>query len=361
MEPSSLCRALRDQIIPWIERWGMQKILVAPASYKELKQHQGGLPAGMAAEPRPLRGKRQAMRSSRVYGSAGVVNAKWPDDNLQTTRTPKLCFILRGAISYPVGDYQLKCQAGHGILLPPGVPFALNIEEEYIDFRSGVKQCEIFQLLPYQNSLNCWISTKSLDVKGKFSNRADVASLVHSKVPDYLKSMTAEAVKHERFHETMCRSWLQLLVYELYRDLEDALVVRAKSREALVMTGGVKNSISNPTVLEEIETPIAQAQKYISQNLSSGLSINQVADYICMSRSVFTEKFRQQTGMSFTDYVTQQRLQEAQTLLKETDLSILQISKTVGVTTAWLRKLFQEQFSLSPIQYRKRYQQGGQS
>lgn len=354
VEPSSLCRALSDQIIPWVERWGMQKILVAGSSYEELKRRQEGLPPGMTVTPRPLRGKRQALRS-HVYGSASVVNAKWPEDNLQAARTPKLCFVLTGSMSYPVGDYQVHCQAGHGLLLPPGVPFALDIKPEYINFNSGAKQCKIFQLLPYQNSLNCWISTKALDERGKFSNSADVVSVVHSKVPEYLKSMTSEALKQEQFFDTICRSWLQLLTHELYRELGAALVVRAKSREGLIMERQGYHGDLEKTPSSEAESLISLAQKYISQNLTAGLSIDDVADYICMSRSVFTEKFRQHTGLSFTEYVTQIRLQEVQTLLKETDLSITQISKTVGVTSAWLRQLFQEEFALSPTQYREKH------
>lgn len=352
MEPSSLVRALRDQIIPWVERWGMQKILVAASSYEELKQRPEGLPPGMTVTPRPLRGKRQAIRSSRVYGAAGVVTAKWPDDNLQTARTPKLCFVLSGTLTHPVADYQLICRAGHGILLPPGVPFAYAFKKEHIDWNSSGRKCELLQILPYQNSLNCWIATKELNEKGKFYSSADVVSVVHSKVPEYLKSMTGEAIKREAFYETICRSWLQLIVYELYRELEDALVVRAKSQEALIMSRSQGSAEPEITSFQEIESPIIQAQKYIAQNLTSGLSIDHVADYVCMSRSVFTEKFRQHSGLSFTKYVTQLRLQEAQKLLRETDLSIIQISKTVGVTTAWLRKLFQEEFSLSPNQYR---------
>jgi AraC-like DNA-binding protein len=353
-ESSTLCRALRDQIIPWIERWGMQKILVAPSSYEELMQRKEDLPPGMTVTPRPLRGKRQALRS-HVYGSASVVNAKWPEDNLQAARTPKLYFILAGSIHYPVGDYQVHCQAGHGLILPPGVPFALDIKQEYINFKSGMQQCKIFQLLPYQNSLNCWISTKALDEKGKFSNSADVVSVVYSKVPEYLKSMTSEALRQEPFFDTMCRSWLQLLTHELYRELGTALIVRAKSQQALIMERqGRHNELEIPPS-GEANSLIPLAQKYISQNLAAGLSIDVVADYICMSRSVFTEKFRQHTGLSFTEYVTQIRLQEAQTLLRETDLSIIQISKTVGVTSAWLRKLFQENFAISPIHYRAKY------
>ncbi len=354
MEPSSLCRALRDQIIPWVERWGMQKIFVAASSYEELMQRKEDLPPGMTVTPRPLRGKRQALRS-HVYGSASVVNAKWPEDNLQATRTPKLCFILTGSITLPVADYQVHCLAGQGLLLPPGVPFALDIRPEYIDFSSGARQCKIFQLLPYQNSLNCWISTKELDEKGKFSNSADVVSVIHSKVPEYLKSMTSEALKQEQFFDKICQSWLQLLTHELYRELEVALVVRAKSWEGLIMERQRYRNDPEKPPSNEAESLISLAQKYISQNLTAGLSIDDVADYICMSRSVFTEKFRQSTGLSFTEYVTQIRLQEAQTLLRETDLSIIQISKTVGVTSAWLRKLFQDQFALSPMQYRAKY------
>lgn len=322
----------------------MEKIFVAADSYQNLLAYSDSLPKGMRVIPRPLTGKRRTIRSSRVYGSASIVNARWPEDNLQATRTPKLCFILSGALLFPVADYQVVCRAGQGILLPPGVPFAYAFAKEHIDFSGGVKQCEILQLLPYQNSLNCWISTKLFDEKGRFANSADVVSIVHSKVPEYLKSLVVEATRRETFHEIMCRSWLKLLAYELYRELRDALVVKAKSHR---YQPDIANLSSN-----ESEDPIALAQKYIRRNLTAGLSINSVANYVCMSRTVFTEKFRQQAGMSFGEYVKQQRLQQACTLLEETDLSIVQVSKTVGITTARLRSLFQQELSLSPTKYR---------
>lgn len=343
-EQSSLCRALQTQVIPWIEHWGMEKIFVATDSYQQLQAGGESLPKGMLAIPHPLIGKRRTVRSSRIYGSASIINARWFEDNLQAARTPKLCFILSGAILFPVADYQVVCRAGQGILIPPGVPFAYKLAKEHIDFQGGMKQCEILQLLPYQNSLSCWISTKVCDEKGRFSNETEVASVLHSKVPEYLKNLVGEAVRRDTFHDIMCRSWLKLLAYELYRELRNTLVVNAKSYP-------YQPDIANLAVTEG-EDPIALAQKYIRRNLTAGLSINSVANFVCMSRTVFTEKFRQQTGMSFGEYVKQQRLQQACTLLEETDLSIVQVSKTVGVTTARLRSLFQQELSVSPVQYR---------
>jgi AraC-like DNA-binding protein len=346
-EESSLCRALQDYVIPWVERYGADKLVPAAASYRELLARRENLPEGMSVRHRPWRGGRKAVRSSRVYGSVGVVNAKWPEDNLQSTRTPKLCFVLSGAIAYPIADYQLVCKAGHGLLLPAGVPFATALVRENIALSPGAARCEILQLLPYQDSLNCWLSTKAIDDKGHFSNRADVACVLHSKVPEYLQNLIGEATRREQFHEAMCRSWLQLIVHELYRELQAAIVVKAQGRSQLLT--------SEMATYDNHENPMAQAQKYMRRNLARGVSINDTANYVCMSRSVFTEKFRRYTNLSFTEYLAQLRLQEARILLRETDLSIIQISKTVGVTPAWLRALFQQEYSLSPSQYRERH------
>jgi AraC-like DNA-binding protein len=352
-ETSSLFRALRDQIIPCIERWGMAKILVAPSSFAEFRKRQSTLPDGITAKPRPIRGKRQAVRSPRVYGAAGMVNARWPDDNLQSTRTPKFNFVLSGAISYPIADYEVRLPCGYGVLLPPGVPFAWEIHKEHLDFDAGSKHCRIFQMLPYQNSLNCWIGTKSLNARGKLFHEADVASLVHSKVSEYLINATHEALKEDTFRASICQSWLQLLAYELCRELEHIQVLPSTEWAASLRGKGERHPLMKNVPDEENHDPMARTRLFIRQNLARDLSIDNVAGLVCMSRSVFTENFRRQSGATFTEYVTQQRLLEAQLLLRETDLSINQISKAVGMTSAWLRELFRQHLALSPSQYRE--------
>jgi AraC-like DNA-binding protein len=344
---SSLCEALQSRIIPCIEREGINNFMVVGNSYRELIARQESLPDGMEVVHRPLRSRRKAMRSSRVYGATSIVNAHWPEDDLQATRTPKLCFILSGAIAYPIADYKLLCQSGHSFLIPAGIPFARVLGKESIDLHRS-KNCRILQIIPYQNSLNCWISTKTLNEQGRFSNMGDVASVVGSRVSDYIKSLADELLKPGPFHEKICLGWLQLITCELYRELKKTIVVK---------THGHSYRLDKTQHVDFKEEPMLQVQKYIRKNLALGISINDAANYACLSRSVFTKKFREYTGTSFSTYTTQLRLQEAQLLLIQTDLSIIQVSKTVGLTTARLRAMFQKEFSLSPTQYRERHRE----
>ncbi len=97
----------------------MEKILVVSPRWRRSFE----LPEGMHWTRRALLDKRVPVRGRRAYGASAVVGARWPHDNLHSTRTPKLCFVLSGSMEMRVADYVLHCRAGHGLLLPPGTPF----------------------------------------------------------------------------------------------------------------------------------------------------------------------------------------------------------------------------------------------
>ena len=105
--------------------------------------------------------------------------------------------------------------------------------------------------------------------------------------------------------------------------------------------------------------PISQAQEYIRSRIGQPLTIEQVAQRLCMSRTSFTRQFRERTGKSFSEYVNDYRFEHAQMILRETDLSIEQVGKSVGVSAAYIRSLFQERLGMSPTAFRKQCRSAG--
>jgi AraC family transcriptional regulator len=86
-----------------------------------------------------------------------------------------------------------------------------------------------------------------------------------------------------------------------------------------------------------------QAIEYIHEHLGEDLSIAAIADALEMSQYYFARLFKQSLGSSPYQYVMQQRIQRAESLLKTTPLSIAAIAQRVGFSN-------QGQFT---IQFRK--------
>lgn len=83
--------------------------------------------------------------------------------------------------------------------------------------------------------------------------------------------------------------------------------------------------------------------------------VNIFANELGMGRSSLFTKFKSLTGMTPNDFVQNQRLKRAATLLQENpDMRISEISEQLGfVSTVYFSRCFKAQFGMSPAQFRK--------
>ena len=340
-ENSVLFDVLENSVIPWVERDGMSTVYVAIPHWEPLMT----LPEGMTATHKPLQGKRIAARGGRAYGSTSVIESRWIEDGLQSTRTPKLCFIITGCVVYQAHDYVLHCQPGHGILLPPGTPFASSGHTYLDQTKQSQGVCEFLQMMPYHGGLICWLSRRRYDDSSDPHVQESTCSIPHSRVPFYLNQLVDEALKNQSHRLLICDSLLKIALAFLQRELQELPVLQ---------TGEIHDTES--PVLPEYRTySIKHAQEYIENNLREPLSIDKVARYVCMSRTVFTERFRAKTDKTFSQYVQDLRFEEACKLLSGSDLAVKHIAAAVGLQPNRMRALFHERKGASPLQYRNNY------
>ena len=99
--------------------------------------------------------------------------------------------------------------------------------------------------------------------------------------------------------------------------------------------------------------PVAHVQEYVRNHLDQPLSIAAAAQLVYLSRSQFTKKFRTATGKSFVEFVNEERLEKAKTLLRETDWTLETICKFAGFRLTHFRGLFRRKIGLSPNEYRR--------
>ena len=97
---------------------------------------------------------------------------------------------------------------------------------------------------------------------------------------------------------------------------------------------------------------IDRAKQYISENYQRALTLEDVAYEIELSPNYFSQLFREETGYTFSDYVTEVRIQTAKDLLRENHASLKEISSHIGYRDPnYFSRVFKKQVGLSPKQY----------
>lgn len=104
----------------------------------------------------------------------------------------------------------------------------------------------------------------------------------------------------------------------------------------------------------ELRPEMREALAYIQSHLREDLKMNEVADYVHLSRSHFSALFKQSFGKTYLEYVMEQRMQRAGKLLKETRRKIYEIALDVGFSDyKYFNRCFREYFGLSPREWRE--------
>ncbi|MBB6403750.1 GlxA family transcriptional regulator [Arthrobacter sp. AZCC_0090] len=101
---------------------------------------------------------------------------------------------------------------------------------------------------------------------------------------------------------------------------------------------------------------IERAMTLARENLSQPIGLDQLAAAASMSRRTFTRHFRSRTGATVLDWLTQQRLDHARTMLESSHAGIEEIGASCGFgSTAAFRQHFRSAFGNTPSRYREEF------
>lgn len=136
-----------------------------------------------------------------------------------------------------------------------------------------------------------------------------------------------------------------ICLYELFIDFGTYL--HHKLNQNLNITPSIQSSS-----LDKINL----ACSYIQENCDQTLTLNMAADYIGFSSYYFSRLFKQYTSYNFVEYLTIQRIKNAQRLLADSKLSITEVCYQSGFTSiSTFNRAFHQSLGCSPRDYRKYY------
>jgi LacI family transcriptional regulator len=125
-----------------------------------------------------------------------------------------------------------------------------------------------------------------------------------------------------------------------------------KSKRVMVSPVGVSERQS--TDFKALKDPfVIQAMHYIRQNACRGIKVEQVLDYVGVSRSNLEQRFREERGHSIHTEIHNEKLAKACKLLSQEDMSTNEVAQVCGYPSLqYMYAVFKKHFDQTPREFR---------
>ena len=150
---------------------------------------------------------------------------------------------------------------------------------------------------------------------------------------------------------------IDLLLHLVRRDHGSEVANRVARRSVVApwRDGGQSQFIERP-VPEPGDTGTAATRTWVLERLGEPLPLADLAAHARMSVRTFTRRFREETGVSASRWLVQQRVALARRLLETTDVPVERVAEQAGFgTTASMRQHLHAAIGVAPLAYRRAY------
>lgn len=109
-----------------------------------------------------------------------------------------------------------------------------------------------------------------------------------------------------------------------------------------------------PTSSHSENPLIDNIKRYIRENIEYDVDFSDIASVFHYNDKYLGRLFKAKTGVTFKGYANSLRISKAKTYLKESDLSVIDISARSGFNNVtYFNRLFKKAVGVTPVQYRK--------
>ena len=218
--------------------------------------------------------------------------------------------IEEGCQQYAVGNDTYRVEKGQFLLIAP------NVVHQALDAAENTGKFAITFQLPFDGSFNCLFSA------------------VTPRMAENLGFIASEAALRRDISNTLIENTLLEILVGILRMAGRKEKVRSNQQE------------ENPV--------ITFAKQYIADNIDRAPSVTEVATYCYLSNKQFTRLFCSAEGVSPGEYILRQRVQRIECLLRESSLSLKQISRQMHFGSEhYLNAFFKKYAGMPPGEYRK--------
>jgi len=328
---SLLSDYLSTRLIPWSFDQGKQRFIVAQPVMSQLQ-----LPEGVKLVERQIVGQRVIVRNRRFWGNVRTHSAAWPQAGLDEWENYKMICVLTGRADIQLGKYAVQCGEGFYLVLPPRIPQP-NGREMF--FHAENASCTILQILLQRYAIQCVLT----DSSSQFNRTSPLENYVFrgEQLQEIFQCLVKGLIGGGKIAERASHDLVNAFWKILQCEVED---------ENYILPGPLWRADS----LDDGEGDfMAELSHYVKTHLKQPLTLENVAHDMFLSRTQFIRRVRQETGRSFVQFLTDYRITEAKTLLRDSDWTITTISDFLGFKTpSYFHHVFSRQTGQTPGEYR---------
>ncbi len=248
----------------------------------------------------------------------------------------ELIYVYDGTCEQTISNQKHSLAAGDICIIPPGIKHSIGVFDNSIVLNCLIRKNTLhnifFNFLSNPNTLTAFFLNNIYSENGN----------------DYIIFHTGSDYEIQRgflymYWESYNRAlyWDQMISYTLM--LTFGLLIR-----------NYEKSIEVPTFTQKADVQRFALLQYIQDNFAS-VTLDQIADKFHYTPEYTSRLIKSTTGRSFTQILQQVRLEKAQVLLQDTNLSVANIAGQVGYeTTEYFIRIFKKQMQMTPTEYRKR-------
>lgn len=101
------------------------------------------------------------------------------------------------------------------------------------------------------------------------------------------------------------------------------------------------------------KTTIHQIKEYIERHMHEDVSLNKLAKRFYLNPSYLSQLFKNETGETYSDYLTQIRMEKAKRLLGDANFKVQDVSELAGYSDSrYFSQTFKKYTGMSPSEYR---------
>jgi signal transduction histidine kinase/CheY-like chemotaxis protein len=104
----------------------------------------------------------------------------------------------------------------------------------------------------------------------------------------------------------------------------------------------------------DMQRLVRKAMAYVHERYMEPISRADIAEYVGISSDHLTRSFRQETGLTVVAYLNRYRVNQAKTLLRESNRTVTEIARAVGFSDSnYFSRVFRQEVGTSPSAYRR--------
>jgi AraC-like DNA-binding protein len=255
-------------------------------------------------------------------------------DKLHQHPQLQLTLILEGKGQFLSGDYVGRFQPGDVFFLGENVPHVFRSDSEYFELESELIVAGNTVFFDFQTLGKAGLEVEELNSLQKFREMTGSCFQVKGEILDELTRILREFSAFQGLE----RFLFGIKVFMLLDSAKSELIPLNQS---------------SPNLNERDGTRMNQVMQFLLENRFQTINLDQAAEKANLSKEAFCRFFKLRTGKTFTQYLQQLRIAEAQKLLLETDLGIAEIAFRVGYENlSYFNRSFKKLSAKSPRHYR---------